>query len=142
MKHLVYLVSALMLFSQCKPVDIYDRFPPEILYKHYVQSQTGWEWKLSPDAKEHTLAAGVTEVLIEARVSAPNGLKTVTVYEVTGNTEQEVVKYEAKDYAFEGNPNVFWFNYKFTGISATKVVRITAVCNKNMKTTRDFTIKK
>ena len=144
MKNLIYLFSALiicLLSTQCKPVDIYDRFPAEILYKHYVQTQTGMQWILSPDAKEHTLASE-TELFLEARVSAPNGLKTVTVYEVTGGTEKEVIKYEASEFAFEGSPNVFWFKYTFTGITSTKVIRITAVCNKKMKTSRDFTIKK
>lgn len=137
-------VSLLMvfLFVQCEKEDIFDKYSPEILYKRYVQTQSGMEWQLSPDAVDVTLEAGETEYTVYARVSSPNVLKNITVYEVNNGTAKEVVAYKENDEVLVLNPNEYQLSQKFTNITATKVVRITAVDKKNHSTTRDFTIKK
>ncbi len=147
MNKIVYFLGTLLLallFVQCEKEDIYDWYSPEILYKRYVQTQSGMEWQLSPDATEVTLAADETEFTVYARVSSPNSLKKITIYEVgNGGKETEVIVFkDGADGALHANPNEFPIAHTFTNITTTMVVRITAIDLKNHKTTRDFTIKK
>ncbi|MDR3061258.1 MAG: hypothetical protein LBU57_03980 [Dysgonamonadaceae bacterium] len=143
-KILYFSVSLLLafLFIQCEKEDLFDKYSPEILYKRYVQTQDGMQWQLSPDAVEVTLDPGVTEFTVYARISSPNGLKKITVYEVNNGTEKEVTSYGENDDAFTLSPNEYQLSQTFTNITSTKVVRITAIDRKNHKTTRDFTIRK
>ncbi len=143
MKKILYTCASLLLvflFVQCEKEDLYDKYSPEILYKRYIQTQSGMQWQVSPDAVEVTLGAGETEFTVYARVSSPNGLTKITVYEVNNGDKKEVITYGSD--TFTSSNNEYQLTQKFTNITSTKVVRITAVDEKNHTTSRDFTIKK
>lgn len=141
-RFLLGLFVVLFVFSCCKNESIYDHFGPEILYKRSVVTANGMQWQVSPDAVDITLDDTTTAFTVYARISAPNGLNKVTIYEVQSGVEIELMSYNESDEIFVSNPNVYELSYTFLDISIKKIVRITAIDMIGNKTTRDFTIKK
>ncbi len=145
MKKILYLSISLLLsilFVQCEKEDMFDKYSPEILYKRYVQTQSGMQWQYSPDAIDVTLGANETEYTVYSRVSSPNGLTKVVISEVVNGVEKEVITHTADEDIIMWSPNQIELAQKFTNITATKITRITATDAKNHTTVRDFTIKK
>ena len=142
MKKIIYIFGIFALFlltTQCTKVeDIYSRFPPEILYKRYVQTpSSGMQWQVSPDAVEVKLGSE-SDFTVYARVSAPNKLKTISVYELIDGKENPLVTYA--DSTFTYSPTVYELAYTFTGIAKNRSMRTRAEDMIGNTTTRDFTI--
>ena len=141
MKRIIYIFGIFTLFlltTKCtKTEDIYARFPPEILYKRYVLASDGsMSWQVSPDAIDVKLGSE-SDFTVYARVSAPNKLKTITVYEVVDGKENTIVTYSDTTFTY---PTVYELACTFTKIASNKLVRTRAVDMIGNTTIRDFTI--
>jgi hypothetical protein len=132
MKRICLIFSAILLaFSSCKKEDLFDKFVPEVLY--YPGNSVE-----NPDFVTTTLAAGITEWTVKARVSAPVKLKEIKLYKtVNGGTEELLETYTEFNLA----PTVYNVNYKLTGITAETTVRINATDLDGKPTSRTFLIK-
>ena len=118
--------------------DIFEKFPPEILYKRFEYDSSGsGSWKVSPDALEITLESGQTEWTVRARVSAPNELVEVKLMTVSGADQNLLQTYTE----FPDNLNVTEIEYELTDIKSQITVRLEATDRKGMLTRKDFTIK-
>lgn len=130
-KILLICITALLAFSSCKKEDFYEKFVPEVLFYQGAAVQNA-------DFVTTTLASGVTNWNVKARVSAPLELKEIKLYKtVSGGSEQLVETYTE----FLGSPNVYNLSYVFSGITAETTVRINAIDKDNKPTSRTFVIK-
>lgn len=125
MKNILSLLISVALLSSCGKETFYDKFVPEIMYYQNADVENA-------DFKSITLARGVTQYSLKARVSAPMKLKDIKVYK----GDQVLQTYSD----FQLSPNVYKVNYAVTGVTAQTVVRIVAVDADNKTSTKDFTI--
>lgn len=141
MKSLINYICIVFLglfFIQCDKSDFMDKFPPEILYKWQVKSETGDQtWEVSPNAKQIELETGETEWTVRARVSAPGKLKKVVFRKISGSGREDVLE-EYTD--FSNNPNVYHLEYSLSAITKTMEVSIEAFDHRGLVTKRNFLI--
>jgi hypothetical protein len=133
MKKVLFLsLIIITVFSACGKDTFYDKFVPEILYyeKNDVENL---------DFSEVALAAGVTEFVVKARVSAPMKLKEIKVFRIADN-QNEVLLQTYND--FQLNPNVFRLNYALKGIAASTTLKVFAIDLDNKSSAKIFVIKK
>lgn len=126
----IVLALALLTFSSCKKENFMDKFVPEVLYFPNDKVENA-------DFKTITLASGVSNWTVKARVSAPSKLKEIKLYKVTGNGEELLKTYTD----FLLSPTVYTVNYSVENISAETVIKIVATDTGDKVTTRSFIIK-
>lgn len=136
--NILFIFFIITVFAGCdKEEDMFAKFPPEILYKRLEMGTSGESWQVSPDVKEVTLEAGITEWTVRARVSAPNGLNSIELLKVNSNKEEVQATYAE----FTNNPNVYELNFVVSGIVSETVIRIKALDTMGNQTAKDFKIK-
>lgn len=126
----VLLVCALVGLSSCEKYDFYAKFVPEVLYYEKDKVENA-------DFKQTTLAAGVTQWTVKARISAPMKLKEIKLYRIAGGKEDLVTTYND----LRLTPNVFNLVAAWDKITAETTVKIVATDNDNRVTARNFIIK-
>lgn len=140
-KIITVLVISILLISSvgCSKVEnMYEKFSPEILYKRLVMGTGGSSsWQVSPDAMEITLEPGVSEWTVRARVSAPNGLRSIQLMKVDGEKEQVLETYSE----FTESSNAYEVAYTVTGITSQTVIRIRAADNIGNQSVKGFVVK-
>ena len=125
------LVLFITLLSSCGKDDFYDKFVPEILYYQNADVENA-------DFKEITLATGVSQYTVKARVSAPMNLKEISIYKVTAvNTEELLDKYTD----FQLSPKVYKVSKPVSGLSGETTIKIVARDQDNKTSTKNFKIK-
>ncbi len=129
-KMFVLLVCALVGLSSCEKYDFYAKFVPEVLYYEKDKVENA-------DFKQTTLAAGVTQWTVKARISAPMKLKEIKLYRIAGGKEDLVTTYND----LRLTPNVFNLVAAWDKITAETTVKIVATDNDNRVTARNFIIK-
>ncbi len=125
-KVFVIFILALTAFSSCKKDDFYANFVPEVLFYEKDKVENA-------DFVTTTLAAGITQWTVKARVSAPMKLKEIKLYKGQDLLETYT------DFAL--SPNVFNVQRVVTDITAETTMKIVAVDADNKSTTRTFIIK-
>ena len=119
------------LLCSCGKDDFYDKFVPEILYYQNADVENA-------DFKEITLATGVTQYTVKARISAPMNLKEISISKITaGNTEELMDTYTD----FQLSPKVYRLNKQVSGLSGETSIKIVAKDQDNKTTTRHLKIK-
>lgn len=121
----------LLAFSSCKKDDLFDKYPPEVLFYENDRVE-------NPDFVTITLAAGVSEWNVKARVSAPKKLKEIKLYKtVNGGSEALLETYTD----FSLSPNVYNLSYVVTGVTAETTVKVDAKDLDGKLTSRTFVVK-
>ncbi|UYQ91159.1 hypothetical protein MKQ68_13765 [Chitinophaga horti] len=132
MRNILLIVTMMLVaFTSCKKENIYDKFPPEVLF--YANANVE-----NADFVTTTLAAGVTDWTVKARVSAPSQLKEIKLYKKVGTGNEELLETFTD---FDLMPNVYNVNYVVTGITAETTIRINAIDKDGKPTSRTFLIK-
>lgn len=135
---ILFILFIVTIFSGCdKEEDMFAKFPPEILYKRLEMGTSGESWQVSPDVKEITLEAGITEWTVQARVSAPNGLNSIELLKISSDKEEVLATYAE----FTNNPNVYELSFAVSGIVSETIIRIKALDTIGNQTAKDFKIK-
>ena len=127
----IILVLFIAFLCSCGKDDFYDKFVPEILYYQNADVENA-------DFKEITLATGVTQYTVKARVSAPMNLKEINIYKIiAGNTEELMETYTD----FQLSPKVYRISRQVSNLTAETSVKIVAKDQDNRTTGRNFKIK-
>ena len=127
----ILFVLFIALFCSCGKDDFYDKFVPEIMYYQNADVENA-------DFREITLATGVTQYTVKARVSAPMDLKEISIYKITsGNNEQLIETYTD----FQLSPKVYKLNKQLSGLTGETTIRIMAKDQDDKTSTKNFKIK-
>ena len=136
--NIFFVLFIFSVFIGCnKEEDMFEKFPPEILYKRLEMGTSGEEWKVSPDAKEIMLKAGETEWTVRARISSPNGLFNIQLSKINSGKEELLQTYSE----FTSNPNVYELSFVISDITSETTVRIKALDTIGNQVVKDFKIR-
>jgi hypothetical protein len=124
-------ILVIILLAGCKKSNFFDKYPPEIMYYQNADVENA-------DFNGITLATGVTQFAVKARVSAPFQLKEIKVYKGTKEQPEKEVVITYSDFTL--TPNVVKISNTISGITAQTVVKIVATDMNNHVTTKLFTI--
>lgn len=130
MKNIFFFLILLAVIPACNKDTFYDKFVPEVLY--YQNSDVE-----NADFKSTTLARGVTQYTVKARVSAPMKLKDIKLYKATGTQAEELLETYTD---FQLAPTVFRVNYLVKSVTSQTTIRILATDQDNKTTSRNFII--
>ena len=126
------LIMALVIFAGCGKDNFYDKYPPEIMFYQNADVENA-------NFNEITLAQGVTQFQVKARVSAPYKLKEIKIYKGTAALPEQTLLTTYTD--FQLTPNVLKVSRLIDNIAAETAVKIVATDMNNHVTTKIFTIK-
>ena len=130
MKNLFFFLILLAVIPACNKDTFYDKFVPEVLY--YQNSDVE-----NADFKSTTLARGVTQYTVKARVSAPMKLKDIKLYKTTGTQAEELLETYTD---FQLAPTVSRVNYVVKSVTGQTTIRILATDQDNKTSSRNFVI--
>ncbi len=123
-----YILALLALFtwSSCEE-DFFERFVPEILYYQYDKVDTA-------DFNEITLEKGETRYTVKARVSAPNKLKSIEIYQ-----DNKLIR-TITDFSQETKETEYFMAEEIHGINGRVIITTVATDRNKKVTTKLFTI--
>jgi hypothetical protein len=128
----LFLILALIIFAGCGKSNFFDKYPPEIMYYQNADVENA-------DFNSITLAPGITQYTVKARVSAPYILKDIKVFK--GTKEQPEKDLLATYTDFTLTPNVLKVSNTIDNITVETIVKIVATDMNNHVTSKLFTIK-
>ncbi len=126
------LIMLLIIFAGCKKSNFYDKYPPEIMYYQNADVENA-------DFNSITLASGINQFTVKARVSAPYILKEIKIYK--GTTDQPEKELLATISDFTLSPNMMKVSNAIISITGETIVKIVATDMNNHITSKLFTIK-
>lgn len=125
------LIFASVLVAGCGKSNFFDKYPPEIMYYQNADVENA-------DFNSITLASGVTQFMVKARVSAPFVLKEIKVYKGTKDQPEKELVATYSDFTL--NPNVLKISNTISGITAETVVETAATDGNGNVTKKLFVI--
>jgi hypothetical protein len=128
----LFLILALIILAGCGKSNFFDKYPPEIMYYQNNDVENA-------DFNSITLATGITQYTVKARVSAPYILKDIKVFK--GTKEQPEKDLLATYTDFTLTPNVLKVSSTIDNITGETIVKIVATDMNNHVTSKLFTIK-
>lgn len=125
------LILLSIILVGCKKSNFYDKYPPEIMYYQNADVENA-------DFNSITLATGVTQFAVKARVSAPFLLKDIKVYKGTKDQPEKELVTAYTDFTL--NPNVFKISNTISNITGETIIETVATDGNGHVTKKLFTI--
>jgi hypothetical protein len=127
---LLILVS--IILAGCEKSNFFDKYPPEIMYYQNADVENA-------DFNSISLASGVSQFVVKARVSAPYLLKEIKVYKGTKDQPEKELVITYADFTL--TPNALKISNKILNISGETIVKTVATDMNNRVTSKLFTIR-
>jgi hypothetical protein len=127
---LLILVS--IILAGCEKSNFFYKYPPEIMYYQNADVENA-------DFNSISLASGVSQFVVKARVSAPYLLKEIKVYKGTKDQPEKELVITYADFTL--TPNALKISNKILNISGETIVKTVATDMNNRVTSKLFTIR-